>query len=77
MVVEKKDTSSLDWGAAIAVGEVENRTLTLVGGIGRLNGAAAGGLVAIIDQTPMANRPPPGQPLPKPQGLRGGRGAAG
>ena len=55
----EKGTSSLDWGSAIAVGEVETRPLVLVGGIGKLNGAASAGLVAILDLTPMANRPPP------------------
>ena len=63
----EKGTSSLDWGSAIAVGEVETRPLVLVGGIGKLNGAASAGLVAILDLTPMANRPPPGQPTPKPE----------
>ena len=66
MVLEK-GTSSLDWGSAIAVGEVETRPLVLVGGIGKLNGAASAGLVAILDLTPMANKPPPGQPTPKPE----------
>jgi hypothetical protein len=66
MVVEK-GTSSIEWGSAVAVGEVETRPLVLVGGVGKLDGAAAAGLVAILDLTPMANRPPPGEPTPKPE----------
>ncbi len=57
----RKEADRLDWGSAVALARVNDRPLALVGGYATLAGAGSQTALAVVDLTPMAAKPPPGQ----------------
>lgn len=57
----RKQADRLDWGSAVALARVDDRPLALVGGYATLAGAGSQTALAVVDLTPMAAKPPPGQ----------------